>query len=199
MAEIDRIKICSEALVLIGEQPIDTFEGASVPQLVAQQRYGPAVRMLLAEHPWDFNRRVTPLTASLLAEVTTRAKALGFDRGFVLPGECWYPEVPLVNGYPAEQWEIAEGLIYLHATADDLVSLIHRASVDEALWSPKFREAVVHLLASEFAIPLTEDMQKAEAMRALHTAYLRQAKHQNAMATPQPPIRIGRLALRKIR
>lgn len=199
MAEIDRIRICSEALVLIGEAPIDTFEGSSVPQLVATQRYTAAVNMLLAEHPWDFNRRVTILAADAAAEVTAAAVALGYTRGFVLPGQCWYPEVPLVNGYKVEDWEFAEGRLYLCATESDVVSLVHRSAVDELLWTPKFREAVVHLLASEFAVPIAEDMQKSEAMRQLHTVYLRQAKHQNAVATPQPPIRISRFASRKAR
>jgi hypothetical protein len=197
MAEIDRIRICSEALVLIGEQPIDTFEGASVPQLVAQHRYAAAVNMLLAEHPWDFNRRVTVLAADADADITATAEALGYSRGYALPGQCWYPEVPLINQHPATDWEFAEGHLYLCTNLSDVVALVHRGAVDELRWSPKFREAVVYLLASEFAVPIAEDMQKAEAMRTLHMTYLRQAKHQNAIASPQPPIRARRLAARK--
>jgi len=196
MAEIDRISICSEALVLIGEAPIDTFEGSSVPQLVAQQRYGSVVRMLLSEHPWDFNRRVATLAVD--ADATVTAQALGYDYGFVLPTDCWWFAVPLVHGCETDDWEIAEGRLYLPAGPSDVVIAKYHGTVDEALWPPKFRELVVYMLASEFAIPMAEDMQKADGMRTLAERFRREAKHQNANRSPAKPIRTGRLTMRKV-
>lgn len=197
MSEIDRIEMCAQALVLIGEAPIDSFEGNTTAQVVASQRYGAVATMLLSEHPWDFNRKAQPLVASSMLQ--SKAELMGFTHGYNMPTDCYWLEVPTIGGYAIEEWEIAEGALFLCATDDDAVGLRYHGMVDEALWPPKFREAVVYWLAAEFAVPLTEDDAKSTAMRQVAVALRREAKHQNATRSPPAPIRTGRFAVRKIR
>ncbi|MBW8268287.1 hypothetical protein [Caldovatus aquaticus] len=194
MAQADALRLCSDALVLIGESPIETFEGASAAQVVANARYQPIADLLLASHPWRFNRRIE--TLARLADPP--AEASGYSAAYALPTDCLRIVAPFVDGTVAPGWEPAETAIWLDAEASQTVALEYHARVDELRWTPAFRQAVVYRLAAEFAVPIRDDPKLQGAMLQLAARELAIARHQNASERPARRIPLGRFeALRR--
>jgi|GEM_PF-5934453 len=187
MAEIHRIAILSEALILLGEEPIDQLEGVGVAKALARARFGPVANLLLALHPWDFSKRVEPLVR-LAAAIPAGVR---FDAGYQMPAHVRFT-VPLIDDEPVDDWQIAERTLYLDAGLNDVVSAEFHAPVDESLWPPAFREAVVYRLAGEFCLPIREDSRGQSVWMQLAGQHLAIAKHQHAVQAPRPTIKTGR-------
>ncbi|MBX6375359.1 MAG: hypothetical protein IRZ13_14135 [Acetobacteraceae bacterium] len=194
MAQADALKICSDALVLIGENPIDSFEGASAAQVVANARYQPTADLLLASHPWRFNRRIEMLARLAAAP----SAATGYSAAYALPAGVLRIVAPFVDGMVAPGWEPTETAIWLDAEPTQTVELEYHARVDEIRWPPAFRQALVYRLAAEFAVPIRDDTKIQQAMLQLAERELALARHQNASERPARRIPVGRFeALRR--
>jgi len=193
MAQADAIKICSEALVLIGENPIESFEGSSAAQVVANARYQPTVDLLLASHPWRFNRRID--TLARLA--TPPSPSTGYSAAYALPVGVLRIVAPFVDGVVARGWEPTETAIWLDAEPSQRVELEYHGRVDEIRWSPAFRQAVVYRLAAEFAIPIRDDAKLQTAMLQLSDRELALARHQNASERPVRQLPVGRFQAKR--
>jgi len=188
MATIDALKLCSDALLLLGEEAIADFEGASVPQQVAAARYGELRDLMLASHPWRFNRAFVELGRLTAAPLP----AVGFDAAYQLPIPCYRIVVPYVDGTRIRDWAVGSGVIWLDATASQTVSLEYHGAADEALWTPDFRQAVVYRLAADFAMTIREDMKARDLYLRDSEAQLSKARHRNAGEQPQRAIPLGR-------
>lgn len=194
MATGDQIRICSEALVLLGEEPIDSLEGDSTPQLVAARLYQPTANDLLASHPWRFNRRVEALNRIEAAPPV----AVGFDAAYALPAGCLRIIAPFIGGTAARAWEPAETVIWLDAGVNDRVELEYHAAVDEQRWTPAFRQGVVYRLAAEMAVPIRDDPKARDLYLRDADRKLALARHQNATERPARRLIGGRFeALRR--
>jgi hypothetical protein len=193
MAIPDQIAICSEALVLVGAEPITTLDGEDAASVVARTRYKPVVDARLS-WAWGFNRLESDL-ARIAGPVPAGSQ---FDARFALPSDHFISIVPFINRWRADQWEEVDGHLWLDAAANDVVRLRYHGRVDEARWPPLFRIAVGYDLAAEFAVALREDRALATDMTMKAEIKLREARFANAAQAPGPRIELGRLgALRR--
>jgi hypothetical protein len=191
MAISDALRICSDALTLLGEEPLTSFDIGTTAAVVANQRYAPFVAMLLADHPWTFNRRLATLNRFAAAP----AAASGYPAAYALPADCYGVIVPYVDETEADEWDIIENQLLLDADADSVVSLRYHGLSDETTWAPLFREAVVYGLAAEWALSIRESAEMADRWAGEHMKALLKAKHKSGLSQPQRPIRaVGRLA-----
>lgn len=194
MAEADLIQIASEALVLIGEEPVDSLDGTDAGQVAAAQLLPAARRRLLGCHPWRFNRNITALNR--LAE--DPPDAAGYDGAYQLPTGLWRLVVPYVDSRPVRLWDVAQGVLWIDATADNEVALEWHGDVDEAAWTPAFRQAVVAALAADLAIAMRDTPALREQLLKEGEVELRRAKHQNAGERVSQQVPVGRFqALRR--
>ena len=69
MAETDAVELCSRALTLLGEEPIQSFEDGGTAALVAAANYHAVMDKALASHPWNFNRTIAALSRSAAYEL----------------------------------------------------------------------------------------------------------------------------------
>jgi len=196
MATTDQISICAEALVLLGEQPIASLTGSSVGELVSSTRYGAVRNLLLARKPWKFNRRLVNIAR--LSDTTT-AEAFGYEAGYQAPNDAWHIVAPWIDGMPFDDWAMAEGVIYLDASVNDAVWLRYHGIVDETLFTPLFREALVYWLASEFAMPVTGSEKQMQALRPEAERLLGIAGHRDASQEPTWPINTAKFKALKRR
>lgn len=192
MSSTDALAITNQALLLLGEAPIDSFDGGATPQVAAAASYQPVVDALLASHPWWWNRRIVPL-ARLSAPPSP---STGFDSAYQLPGLVFRAVVPFVDSRPVEQWGLAGDQLYIDATATSAVELEFHTRVDEQRFSPEFRQAVVSALARELCLPITDNEARWKAMVALSDQQLRKARHTNATEKPATRLPTGGLQRR---
>lgn len=190
MAQADAIQICSEALILIGEAPIESFEGVTAAHQAANAHYLPNVAGLLASHPWRFNRQIVQL-ARLAGDPPM---ATGYSAAYALPVGMLRLIVPFVNGKAVDGWEPSETVVWLDAELADRVELEYHGMVDELRFSPQFRQALVHHLASVFAVPIRDDARMMDLQRQASAEWLAKARHQNATERPARQMPTGRFA-----
>lgn len=191
MAENDAIRICSQALVKIGAEPITSFEDGTAEAETARMLYQAAVDARLASHPWHWSKRWAQLVRK--AGVTIPS-AVGRSAVFSLPADCFRPIGFFVNGQSTADFVLAEGLVYLNAEDADVVEAQYHGRVDETAWSEGFRKAMVDLLAAEFAIPLRDSREMQDAYDIRGERALALARHSNHTEQPTQAMPTGRQA-----
>lgn len=150
------VRLCSEALRLIGANPIAAFDdGSAEAEMVAA--LWPGLRdALLSAHPWNFAQAVSPLAR--LAQPPH-----GWRSAFQPPPDlieliALFPS-PDVQGTPVRRFDWQDQRIV--ADLDEAWAL-HRRRVPEALFPAPFALLCRYALAAELAMPLTERPSVAE-------------------------------------
>ena len=171
------IEIASNALLLIGDEPISSFTEPGSGAKVAANLYPTTYVAALSHHPWSFARKFQKLS-----KLTAKPDPLtNFSVAHQLPSDM----ARLWAIFPRTNYLLANDLLL--SNQDDLLAL-YTFKVAETQLPPHFVEALEFKLAGKFAIPITEDENKA-------ALYNRMAKDAMAMATtidsqqaPQVPI-----------
>jgi hypothetical protein len=193
MAETDALRICSEALVLLGERPIASFEEGGDPAVAARALYQPLADRLGSGHPWRFTRRVVRLAR--LAEAPPAAT--GYDAAYQIPNDIWRLVAVFVANEATDDFMVTEGSLLVAAEASQEVAVQGHGRVDETLWTPAFREAVVLGMASALAVPIRDSAQLRGVYNQDMELQLARARHQNATEQPTQALPTGRLAGRR--
>lgn len=186
MAQVDAIRICSEALLLVGEKPIDSMEGDGASEVAARTFYAPTVRSAIAAHPWTFARRY--VTLNRLAAAPLGPWSAAYQR----PAETLEVRGMFIRG-AAIPFEGSADTLLCNADATDAVDALTIYQADETLWHEPFRQAVMFRLAQQFALSLTENISKAETMSALADRELRNARTVNGQNTAPPILNLDGL------
>lgn len=188
MSSADAIRICSRALVFLGEEPLASFEEAGTAAVVAAANYEATTDMLLASHPWHWNR----VTVRLAANADAISPAMGYSGAYTLPVPCFKIVVPFASGQEVHDWDVQGGVLYLDAGPDEVVELRYHGRVDESLFPPAFATALAYQLAAEFAVPISGDEKKRDLYLRDAALALRKAKHTSGTDRPADPIPTGR-------
>lgn len=169
-----KIEIISNAMILIGTNAIsDLSEGTE--GAVANALYDNTYEGLLASHSWRFATKkvqLARLTDSPLNE---------FSYQFQIPSNS----VNIIKVYNGGDYEIYGDKIYSNDTE---MSIDYVYRVDETLLPPHFTLALQFLLAAQFAIPVTDNSQRAAVMEGLYERQLARAKHRDSSERPQDAI-----------
>jgi hypothetical protein len=181
MSQTDALRLASQALLLLGEKPIDTFDGEALPNVTARHLYAPIRDQILGCHPWWFTRRFDRL-ARLAG---TPSEATGFSAAYQLPPDCLRIACVYTDGRPVRSWQVGRQTIWLDAGPNERVDLEYHSTADEAEMPPAVELAVVYALATAFAVPVREDLQAERTMAVKADQHLRLAKHANAVSQPQ--------------
>ncbi len=164
------ISICSDAIVLLGGQPIASFTDGDTGSLLAAQLYETTYHAMLTETLWHFATRTEKL-AQLAEEPDNNYKYK-----YQLPVDCLY----VVNA-DTEQYEIYETQLYANSPTLQ-IEMIY--PVDEINLPSYFVKALEYNLASLFAIPLTGNVSRGEFYRNLYELELKRAKRADASSRP---------------
>jgi hypothetical protein len=193
MALADRVAICSEALVLIGDAPITSMEDTTAGARAARLAYDRAVRARLS-WPYGWSRKV----GGPLARVAGAAPAGSrYSARFTLPSDHLLTIVPRIGDaelLASEGWETVDGYLCLDADADEAVTLYYHGMVDEGRWSALFRQGIVFDLAAQFATSVRESAELANFYRPQAEAEFLRARAASAQQQPATGLPLGRFA-----
>lgn len=172
--------IVNRALSLLGStaRVSSISEDSSNVASAARAHWDDAVRMALADHPWNFAIRRKLVSAS--ADVP----AFGHERQFALPSDClrWLPPSPDEDDYYEAVNE--NGALLTSAEAPLPVRYISRDAADAiADWPPHFAEVMAHALAFYMANAVTQSESDQGNAEARFDAALKQAKRMDALAS----------------
>lgn len=136
------------------------------------------LRVLIAEHPWNFAVRRAVLNTA------AATPAFGFERGFALPADCARVLPPSTEERDADYWEgeVEGGVIHTDHEGPLSVRYISREKADQVgLWPPHFALAMTLMLAAAMAEPLTGSQSIAGSLQDQAEAALRKAKRRDAL------------------
>lgn len=169
-----KIEIISNAMILIGANPIsDLSEGTE--GLVAASLYENTYRGLLASHSWRFatkKRQLSRLTETPLNEWAYQ---------YQLPSDL----ITVFRVQDSTDYEIYGDKIY---SDQPELYIDYRYRVDETLLPDYYTLTLQFLLAAQFAIPITDNSQRAQVYQGLYEDQLRRAKGIDSSARPQDAI-----------
>ena len=169
-----QIEIISNAMILIGANPIsDLSEGTE--GLIAAALYENSYRGLLASHSWRFatkKRQLSRLTETPLNE---------WSYQYQLPSDI----ITMLRVYGDTDYEIYGDKLYSNHPE---IYVDYRYRVDESLLPAYYVLTLQFLLAAQFAIPVTDNSQRAQVYQGLYEDQLRRAKGIDSSARPQDAI-----------
>lgn len=171
------IDICSNALQLIGDEPINSFDEPGAGPQVAKAIYQTTKETLLSSHPWSFALKQQRLNR--LSQVPD--KKTGFLYAFQLPTDL----IRIWNIQDHSDYILINGLLYSNHK-QLLCTYIY--DVEETALPPQVVKALEYSLAADFAIAITEN----QSMNALYEQKaqmaLGQARSIDSQGRPQQSI-----------
>lgn len=171
------IDMASNALILIGDDPISSFTESGAGAQAAANLYEDTYYAVLSEHPWTF-----ALKEQYLNKLTsTPDDETGYDNAFQMPTDL----IRLWAVFEHQDYTIVGNLLYSNASVA-LARYVYK--VDESRLPSHFIKAMEYKLASEFAISVTEDTQKALYYENKFRDALARAKNIDSQQKPQTPI-----------
>lgn len=200
----EKIKLCSQALARLNGPTISSFEDKTRESSICGILYEDLYRRALCASKWSFTLSYATLSADAGYKADSNSDI--WHNRFILPSDCIsvigvrVPNtvtdpmaVPMwieseagsnkLNGY-STVYELRDNFIYANAKT---VILDYQYRVAEAQLShcPLFREYLVLLLASEFALPIMNDINKAQFFnqKATDAYYLASSSDTNQSPT----------------
>jgi hypothetical protein len=144
------LDIASRALVLIGAEPITSFDSSSTEALVASNMYEDTVRASLSMSRWRFATEQAVLNQ--LTDVPTGR----FDIAHQLPSDLLVLHAVTVNDNRIE-YSMYGDKIFSDSTANDTLVADYTFRADEVNFPSYFTMAVEYSLASIFATAIARD------------------------------------------
>lgn len=171
------IDIASNALLLIGDNPISSFNDPGAGAQVASGLYPETKKRLLSEHPWSF-----ALKQQMLSKLSQKPDELtGFTNAFQLPTDL----IRIWNIQSHSYYTLVGNLLYSNEN-EILATYIY--SVDEVNMPPHFVKSLEYTLASDFAISITEDNTMSQIMMQKASLFTSKAMAIDSQGRPQSAI-----------
>jgi len=165
-----KIDIFSQALVLLGEAPISSFD-EGVPGVVAGSLYETTRDSLLTSNRWRFavgKADLSRLTATPLNE---------WSYAFQLPSNMLMP-IQISGTSP---YEIFEDKLYTNTPS---VQLEYVFSPPEESYPVYFVEALAARLAEVIAVPITNNLSLRDVMSQMASVRISEASFRDAQGRP---------------
>lgn len=163
------IDICARALILIGAEPITSFDDGTTEALVAVNMYEDIARSNLCHTRWRFATEQSSLNK--LTDVPTGR----YDVAYQLPNNLLMLHAVTVNDMPIE-YQVYGNKVFtnFNTTTEFVADYTYRA--DEVDWPSYFTIAVEYAMAAVFAGSVARDPNLIGMMEEKHEIAMRRAK-----------------------
>ena len=151
------IDVCSRALILIGADPITSFDDGNNEALIASNMYEDIARSSLVNTRWRF------ATNQAILNRLSDAPTGRYDTAHQLPSGWLMTHAVTVNDYAIE-YQTYGDKVYSNAASTDQLVLDYTYRDSEEDWPSYFTVAVEYELAVVFAIGLARDQGLAQLM-----------------------------------
>lgn len=159
---------------MLGDSPLTSFTDSGNGATVANSLYSDIYRAFLSEHPWGFALKEVQL--SRLSQ--TPDDETGYSYAFQLPSDM----IRLWAIMPRSMYTIVDNLLYSNDSAL-LARYVYECA--ESQLPPYAIKAVEYSLAAEFAMPITEDLNKTGYYQEKYLMQLSRAKNIDSQGRPQ--------------
>ena len=167
------VDVCSRALILVGAEPITSFDDGNNEALIASNMYEDVARASLLNTRWRFS------TNQAILNRLSDAPTGRFDAAYQLPSGWLMTHVVTVNDTPIEYQTYGDKLFCNEGTSSELVlDFTYRAN--EQGWPSYFTIAVEYELASVFAESLARDQALAQLMTQQAATSMMRARNLDA-------------------
>jgi len=189
------LDICNLALQWLGQDPItNLLAPTNRPEQLCALNYPLARRAVLEASEWSFATKRIESDAPI-----TPNQSWGFSYSHPLPSACIRMLTVRDNPYDGQanglQWQIENRLVLTDAPH---VYMRYLEDVTDATrFSPAFVQALAARLASEIAIPITENAQLHSTMVSLYTMKLTEASNLDSLQGRARRVRASRLTTRR--
>lgn len=167
------VDVCSRALILVGAEPITSFDDGNNEALIASNMYEDVARASLLNTRWRFS------TNQAILNRLSDAPTGRFDAAYQLPSGWLMTHVVTVNDTPIEYQTYGDKLFCNETASSELVlDFTYRAN--EQGWPSYFTIAVEYELASVFAVSLARDQSLAQLMAQQAATSMMRARNLDA-------------------
>ena len=151
------VDICSRALILIGAEPITSFDDGNNEALISSSMYEDVAQAALVNTRWRF------ATDQLVLNRLSDAPTGRYEASYQMPSNSLMIHALTVNGFNIEFQTYSDNL-FCDADASDEVVADYTYRVLEQYWPSYFIMSVQFQLASVFAISLARDGSLSQLM-----------------------------------
>ena len=163
------IDICSRALILIGANPITSFDEGSTEALVAVNMYEDVARASLVNTRWRF--ATNQAVMNLLTDTPTGR----YDRAHQLPNDTLMVHSVTINDNLID-YQIYGDKVFSDTTTSDSLIIDYTFRANEENWPSYFVIAVEYALANIFATSIARDASLAQLMQSAGTQTMAKAR-----------------------
>lgn len=168
-----KIDLISNALILIGDVPINTLDGNDRRQVVASNLYDGIVKAELSKFDWSFARAKAQLSKTTDTVIDSEWRSI-----YQMPTDL----LSLIKLKPNVPYEIYGNKIYTNTTG--ALYCDYTAEVSESLWPDYFAKMIEYALAVDFAMSITGN---ANAQAYVADKYLNQSRMARYTDSKQSP------------
>lgn len=172
-----KIDMISNALILIGDNPINSLDGNSRAQVVGSNLYDNITQYELSKHRWGFARKKAQLSLTTDTPVDDEWRSI-----YQLPTDM----LVLIKIYPNVNHQILGDKLYTNISSKLTCDYI--ADVSEALWPPYFTKMIEYALAKAFAASIRDSAASADRMTFEYDRHSSIAMYQDSQQHPITPI-----------
>lgn len=162
------IDICSRALILVGAEPITSFDDDTTEALIAGNMYEDIARTNLTSTRWRFATNQAVLNR--LSDAPTGR----FDAAYQLP-EYIFLHAITVRDLQIE-YNVYGSKVFCDASVSDELIADYTYRVEEVYWPSYFSVCVEYAMATVFATALIRDQSLALLMDQQYTRLLAKAR-----------------------
>ena len=162
------IDICSRALILIGAEPITSFEDDTTEALIAGNMYEDIARTNLTSTRWRF-----ATNQSILNRLTDPPTGR-FNSAYQLPDHLFVHAIT-VNDFAIE-YNIYGDKAFCDASQNDVLIADFTFRADEVGWPSYFSVCVEYAMAVVFATALIRDASLSSLMQSQYVQLLAKAR-----------------------
>ncbi len=172
-----KIDLISNALILIGDNPINTVIGNSRAQTVAANLYANIVQNELTKHRWGFARRKAQLSLLVDEPIDDDYRSI-----YQLPSNL----LVLIKLNPNTGYQIYGDKVYTNLS--QALHCDYIENVSESEWPVYFSKMIEYALARDFAASIRDSAASADRMASEYVNASRMARYTDSQQHPQTPI-----------
>tara|TARA_S200002703_G_scaffold159334_2_gene172444 strand:- start:835 stop:1428 length:594 start_codon:yes stop_codon:yes gene_type:complete len=167
------VDICARALILIGAEPITSFDDGTTEALVSVNMYEDVARASLVNARWRFSTNQDELNR------LTDAPTGRYDNAYQQPDGTLMIHAVTVNDHPIE-YQIYGDKVYGNTSTNDVLIADYTYRANEQDWPSYFTIAVEYGLATLFATSIARDPSLAALMQDASTKAMAKARSLDA-------------------
>lgn len=186
------LSICQSALLLVGDEAIESFTDSSRAARICSKLYTVTKQKRLQSHNWNFSLAFQELAKIELTDGTPEEE-FGYDYAYQLPPD--YLRF-ISKNEPSNDYQIVGDKLY---TSDDDVQILYQYDVSESEFPAYFTRVLELDMASLLAGALIQDESLMQIMAAMRTEELISAKNIDSQNNPSTEIDESNFALTSVR